>query len=109
MAPGGQGQDLLLLQLLQQLLGGAHLDFHLGGQAGGRDGLHPLELLHELLVAHLGDVQGADGLLHPALALGLLLALPRLLLLHLLQTFLLRHASHHMLRHVTDKSDAAGP
>ena len=108
-APGGQGQDFLPPELLQKLLGRAHLDVHLDGEACGGDGLHPPELVHQLLAAHVGDVQGADGLLDPPSLLPLLAPLLPLPLLNLPEALLLGHISHHMLRRVTDKRDAAGP
>ena len=74
-----------------QILGHAHLDVELDGEARAGDGLHTLEQIHELLSTHVWDVEGADGLLDPARALGFLLI--HLLPLDLLHVSLLRHAS----------------
>ena len=94
-APGGEGDHFLLHELIEELLGGAHLQVVVDREPGGGDGLHLSQLLHELLGGHLGDVQGADGLLELAFLLGFLFLLPPLLPLDLLHTFLCGHGVSH--------------
>ncbi len=95
MASGGEGDGFLLHELVEELLRSAHLQGVVDREPGGGDGLHLPQLLYELLGGHLGDVQGADGLLEPHLLLDLPLLLPPLLLLDLLQASFPGHGVSH--------------
>ena len=71
MASGGEGDGFPLLELLEELLSGAHLEVVVDREPGGGYGLHLPQLLHELLASHIRNVQGADGLFESPLFLGL--------------------------------------